>query len=128
MKKHNNSFIAIIEAVKEYLGNRCYYCNSTKNLHIHHIIPLSKGGKNSLGNFEIVCRKCHKKIHYQIEKVLPKKYIPVEIYCEKCGKRFYKKINWGKAVCPECKRKERNLSSREKYSQSPKTSPEAPFC
>ena len=102
-KSKENVTKNIIEAVMNYLERKCNYCGSVENLHIHHILPLSKGGQNSLGNFEVVCRTCHLKLHHQIEKVLPKKYIPVIFYCEKCGVKFFKKINTGEAVCPYCK-------------------------
>lgn len=32
-------------------------------LHSHHIIPLSKGGSNSLGNLTSLCVSCHKEEH-----------------------------------------------------------------
>ena len=33
------------------------------SLHIHHIIPLFKGGKNEVGNLEALCFDCHLKKH-----------------------------------------------------------------
>lgn len=42
---------------------RCGNCGSTKNLHVHHIVPLSRGGTNQLSNLRTICEECHKKIH-----------------------------------------------------------------
>lgn len=66
------------DAVLEYLGGRCEYCGSYDNLHIHHIIPLELGGRNSLGNLEIACSKCHHKLHKQISELHPGIEIKVE--------------------------------------------------
>lgn len=45
---------------------KCGWIAGIKNrnkLHVHHIIPLSKGGKNVLSNLITVCQDCHEKIH-----------------------------------------------------------------
>ena len=43
-------------------GGRCRICGSTKNLHIHHIIPWKISHSNEDLNLVTVCRKCHPKI------------------------------------------------------------------
>lgn len=42
---------------------RCGNCGSTVGLMVHHIVPLSKGGTNSLSNLRTLCEECHKKLH-----------------------------------------------------------------
>lgn len=45
---------------------RCVCCErdySIANLHVHHIIPLYRGGTNDPRNLVTVCYSCHKKIH-----------------------------------------------------------------
>lgn len=32
-------------------------------LHVHHKVPLSKGGRNVLSNLITLCQDCHSKIH-----------------------------------------------------------------
>jgi 5-methylcytosine-specific restriction endonuclease McrA len=40
-------------------GNRCAYCNGTGDLHIEHVIPISKGGTHALGNILPACLRCN---------------------------------------------------------------------
>jgi hypothetical protein len=44
-------------------GYQCGNCGSTENLHVHHIVPLSLGGSNELGNLRTLCKTCHAKLH-----------------------------------------------------------------
>ena len=48
----------------------CRKCNKKLILpHAHHIIPLKKGGLNTLKNLMTVCAKCHKKLDNQYLRV-----------------------------------------------------------
>jgi len=40
-------------------GLGCKICNLKTNLHIHHIIPESKGGNHKLNNLEVYCKYHH---------------------------------------------------------------------
>lgn len=44
-------------------GHRYGNCGSTPNLHVHHIVPLSKGGSNKPGNLRTLCKDCHTSLH-----------------------------------------------------------------
>lgn len=58
------------EQVRIKSGYKCQKCgksfvNNKIALHAHHIIPLSKGGRNTLSNLIAVCEECHSKIHHK---------------------------------------------------------------
>lgn len=37
----------------------CELCGDTRNLEVHHIIPLSVGGPDIEDNMRVICGKCH---------------------------------------------------------------------
>jgi len=39
---------------------RCVQCRSKKHLEYGHIIPLSDGGKNTVGNIQLLCQECNR--------------------------------------------------------------------
>jgi len=48
-------------------GGKCSKCESRKNLEYDHIIPVSKGGSNTVRNIELLCEKCNRKKKDKIE-------------------------------------------------------------
>ena len=44
-------------------GKYCKKCGDSRNLHVHHIIPLSQGGTNEISNLKFLCEDCHSKKH-----------------------------------------------------------------
>ena len=44
-------------------NHACCNCRYTKKLHVHHIVPLSRGGTNNETNLITLCEKCHIMIH-----------------------------------------------------------------
>lgn len=42
-------------------GNRCVYCGSGKKLTLDHVMPRSKGGKNTWNNLVTCCARCNSK-------------------------------------------------------------------
>lgn len=58
----------IVRKYKERKGYTCEECGKkypkhSKWLHVHHIVPLSKGGDSDESNLQLLCYKCHKKKH-----------------------------------------------------------------
>lgn len=45
------------------LSKECANCESSEDLHIHHIVPLSLGGSNRITNLARLCSECHSKAH-----------------------------------------------------------------
>lgn len=44
-------------------------------LHIHHIVPLSKGGTNELSNLVALCERCHENKHPHMLKLKLAQYV-----------------------------------------------------
>jgi 5-methylcytosine-specific restriction endonuclease McrA len=39
---------------------RCRQCGSTEQLHFDHVIPVSKGGANTVANIQLLCGPCNR--------------------------------------------------------------------
>jgi hypothetical protein len=50
------------KVIKKY-GNQCSNCNNWARLHLHHVVPLSKGGSNKIENLTLLCENCHSDSH-----------------------------------------------------------------
>ncbi len=52
---------ATMRALYARSGGRCECsgCNSGGPLHVHHLVPVSEGGDNSLANLRLYCTACH---------------------------------------------------------------------
>jgi hypothetical protein len=51
------------EAVGVRDGFCCSACTQSRRLHLHHKIPLSRGGTNKVSNLVFLCETCHSKQH-----------------------------------------------------------------
>lgn len=40
-------------------GRKCLKCSATNWLTIDHVVPLSLGGKNDIGNYQTLCKQCN---------------------------------------------------------------------
>jgi hypothetical protein len=43
--------------------NLCVRCGSQDDLHVHHVIPMSKGGSHDMDNLAALCDECHRIAH-----------------------------------------------------------------
>lgn len=51
-------------AVFQRDGNVCHYCQiTTGKFHIDHMIPLSRGGTNTMDNLTVACQQCNLRKH-----------------------------------------------------------------
>ena len=49
------------KAIFDRDGEICKKCESTENLSLDHIIPVSKEGEDSLENLQVLCKSCNSK-------------------------------------------------------------------
>lgn len=89
------------EVIMQYLGKFCVYCGSLENLHIHHKIPLERGGYDRMDNLEIVCSYCHILIHKTWNLYIPKTQKEVMNICTNCENMFSSKSH--RSLCPNCR-------------------------
>lgn len=59
---------------------RCIKCNSTDNLHIHHIYQKYFGGSHQLSNLITLCDKCHSDQHIELQVGLSRKSFEFVVY------------------------------------------------
>ena len=57
-KRNNGVFLVDAKEVKQMMQKPCFYCGQ-KAEHIDHIIPISRGGRHSIGNLIQACRRCN---------------------------------------------------------------------
>ena len=57
--RQNEVFYISDKEIKRLLSSPCFYCKSTEKIQIDHIIPVSKGGRHSIGNIVPACRSCN---------------------------------------------------------------------
>jgi 5-methylcytosine-specific restriction endonuclease McrA len=80
------------EVICNYFENECIYCGSSAKLRIHHIIPRFLGGKNVLSNLELVCFRCHCKLHKKIPEVYPRKDMKKFGNVDRMAKAFHSEL------------------------------------
>ena len=53
-------FLVTPKDVKKIMSNPCLYCGAASK-HLDHIVPLSRGGRHSIGNLAPACVSCNQK-------------------------------------------------------------------
>jgi len=70
METETNPFRRIPTEVKNQVlardGHRCVICGSSDGIHFDHIIPVSKGGDNTIDNIQILCKDCNLRMSNKI--------------------------------------------------------------
>jgi 5-methylcytosine-specific restriction endonuclease McrA len=52
--------------VKRLLSSPCAYCGACGKMSMDHVLPVSKGGRNSIGNLLPACRQCNSEKHAKL--------------------------------------------------------------
>lgn len=58
-RKHSETFYILDREIKHLKASPCAVCGSQGPVDIDHIVPLSKGGRHSVGNLQPLCRSCN---------------------------------------------------------------------
>lgn len=54
-----NLFLVIKRDMQRLYASPCYYCGSTERIQADHVIPISRGGRHSIGNLVPACASCN---------------------------------------------------------------------
>lgn len=65
-KEQRNELYKQIQQGEIHKPKVCATCGTTKNIELHHIIPLEAGGTNDYFNLVYLCHTCHMKLHHII--------------------------------------------------------------
>lgn len=57
IRRHRKHFTPLEH--REWIGDKCAYCGTTKKLELDHIIPIFDGGTNDKSNAQTLCRSCN---------------------------------------------------------------------
>lgn len=75
-------------------GHSCAYCGAAGDLHIEHVVPISKGGTHAMGNIVPACRHCNfSKAAHDAETW----YQRQPFYSEVRWRKICRVLGWGKS-------------------------------
>ena len=60
---NDNQFVILTKELQLVYEAPCYNCGSMENQTLDHLIPLSKGGRHSVGNIGTLCSSCNSSKH-----------------------------------------------------------------
>lgn len=58
-KTGNGEFLILSKELNKLLSSSCANCGSKEAITLDHIIPISRGGRHSIGNIQPLCRSCN---------------------------------------------------------------------
>lgn len=75
MSAADTGWQVVRETVLERDGHRCMSCGETQRLHVHHVVPRSRGGGDDPGNLITLCEGCHAARHPRLQVSLARRAI-----------------------------------------------------
>lgn len=55
----NGKFVITSHEIKRLYSQPCAACNSTEQITLDHVVPLSRGGRHCIGNLQPLCKSCN---------------------------------------------------------------------
>ena len=65
-KQANGVFLITPKETRRLLSQPCYLCGIAPSTDVEHIIPLSRGGRHSIGNILGACKSCNSRKHNKL--------------------------------------------------------------
>jgi 5-methylcytosine-specific restriction endonuclease McrA len=59
VQRENGVFVVTPIEIQKILSSRCIFCGTADNITVEHLIPLSRGGRHSIGNLAPSCKSCN---------------------------------------------------------------------
>lgn len=59
MQQENGVFVVLPREIQKILNSSCIFCGTVENITVEHLIPLSRGGRHSVGNLAPSCKSCN---------------------------------------------------------------------
>ena len=58
-QKTNGVFDILEKELRKIYSSSCFHCGESNNITADHVIPISKGGRHSIGNLIPLCQSCN---------------------------------------------------------------------
>lgn len=67
------------QSILDHFDGKCAKCGSADNVHMDHVVPISRGGKHSPSNIQPLCRTCNLQKYTKTEDYRGKMYRPLAL-------------------------------------------------
>ena len=62
-KQASGEYLVLEKEMKRLYRQKCFYCGANDQITVDHIIPISRGGRHSIGNLLPACKPCNQSKH-----------------------------------------------------------------
>ena len=62
-KRQAGEFVVTANEMRSLYGRPCFYCGSTAQITVDHVLPIARGGRHSIGNLIPACKPCNMSKH-----------------------------------------------------------------